>query len=192
MESKFSAFFVLFFIFIIALSSFYLKNEVNRELSLNKPKLTGVPDFFLNNFTSIQTKSDGLTKFILSGKKMENYRHLNLTAMHLPKYIRYKNGLPESRIIGQKGELNSDSEKIIIQENVVLTRLETPTKKALNLYTNQLNIFTKEEIVTSDLPVKIIQEPNIEISGTGMRYDKKESTIKLMKNVKVHYEKPKK
>jgi len=192
MESKFSAFFVLFFIFIIALSSFYLKNEVNRELSLNKPKLTGVPDFFLNNFTSIQTKSDGLTKFILSGKKMENYRHLNLTAMHLPKYIRYKNGLPESRIIGQKGELNSDSEKIIIQENVVLTRLETPTKKALNLYTNQLNIFTKEEIVTSDLPVKIIQEPNIEISGTGMRYDKKESTIKLLKNVKVHYEKPKK
>jgi len=192
MESKFSAFFVLFFIFIIALSSFYLKNEVNRELSLNKPKLTGVPDFFLNNFTSIQTKSDGLTKFSLSGKKMENYRHLNLTAMHLPKYIRYKNGLPESRIIGQKGELNSDSEKIIIQENVVLTRLETPTKKALNLYTNQLNIFTKEEIVTSDLPVKIIQEPNIEISGTGMRYDKKESTIKLLKNVKVHYEKPKK
>ena len=192
MESKFSAFFVLFFIFIIALSSFYLKNEVNRELSLNKPKLTGVPDFFLNNFTSIQTKSDGLTKFILSGKKMENYRHLNLTAMHLPKYIRYKNGLQESRIIGQKGELNSDSEKIIIQENVVLTRLETPTKKALNLYTNQLNIFTKEEIVTSDLPVKIIQEPNIEISGTGMKYDKKESTIKLLKNVKVHYEKPKK
>jgi len=192
MESKFSAFFVLFFIFIIALSSFYLKNEVNRELSLNKPKLTGVPDFFLNNFTSIQTKSDGLTKFILSGKKMENYRHLNLTAMQLPKYIRYKNGLPESRITGRKGEFNSDSEKIIIQENVVLTRLETPTKKSLNLYTNQLNIFTKEEVVTSDLPIKIIQEPNIEISGTGMRYDKKESTIKLLKNVKVHYEKPKK
>ena len=192
MESKFSAFFVLFFIFIIALSSFYLKNEVNKELFSTKTKLTGLPDFFLKNFTSNQTRSDGLTKFILSGKKMENYKHLNLTTMQLPKFIRFKNGFPESRITGQKGQLNSDSEKIIIQENVVLTRLETPTKKALNLYTNKLNIFTKEEIVTSDLPVKIIQEPNIEISGTGMRYDKKESTIKLMKNVKVHYEKPKK
>ena len=192
MESKFSAFFVLFFIFIIALSSFYLKNEVNKELSLSQTKLTGLPDFFLKNFASNQTRRDGLTQFILSGKKMENYKHLNLTTMQLPKYIRYKNGLPESKISGLKGELNSDSEKIIIQENVVLSRLETPTKKALNLYTNQLNIFTKEEIVTSDLPVKIIQEPNIEISGTGMRYDKKESTIKLLKNVKVHYEKPKK
>ena len=192
MESKFSALFVLFFIFIITLSSFYLKNEVNKELSLSQTKLTGLPDFFLKNFTSNQTRSDGLTQSILSGKKMENYKHLNLTTLQLPKYIRYKNGSPESRITGQKGQLNSDSEKIIIQENVVLTRLETPTKKELNLYTNQLNIFTKEEIVTSDLPVKIIQEPNIEISGTGMRYDKKESTIKLMKNVKVHYEKPKK
>ena len=192
MESKFSAFFVLFFIFIITLSSFYLKNEVNKELSLTQTKLTGLPDFFLKNFTSNQTRSDGLTKFILSGKKMENYEHLNLTTLELPKYIRYKNGIPEARITGNKGEFNNDSEKIIIQKNVVLTRLETPTKKALNLYTNQLNIFTKEEIVTSDLPVKIIQEPNIEISGIGMRYDKKESTIKLMKNVKVHYEKPKK
>jgi len=192
MESKFSAFFVLFFIFIITLSSFYLKNEVNKELSLTQTKLTGLPDFFLKNFTSNQTRSDGLTKFILSGKKMENYEHLNLTTLELPKYIRYKNGIPESRITGNKGEFNNDSEKIIIQKNVVLTRLETPTKKALNLYTNQLDIFTKEEIVESDLPVKIIQEPNIEISGTGMRYDKKESTIKLLQNVKVHYEKPKK
>ena len=192
MESKFSAFFVLFFIFIIALSSFYLKNEVNKELSLSQTKLTGLPNFFLKNFTTKQTRQDGLTQFILSGQKMENYKHFDLTTMQLPIYTRYKNGLSESRISGLKGEFNSDSEKIIIQENVVLTRLETPTKKALNLYTNQLNIFTKEEIVTSDLPVKIIQEPNIEISGTGMRYDKKESTIKLMKNVKVHYEKPKK
>ena len=192
MESRFSALFVLFFIFIITLSSFYLKNEVNKELSLTQTKLTGLPDFFLKNFTSNQTRSDGLTKFILSGKKMENYEHLNLTTLELPKYIRYKNGIPESRITGNKGEFNNDSEKIIIQKNVVLTRLETPTKKALNLYTNQLDIFTKEEIVESDLPVKIIQEPNIEISGTGMRYDKKESTIKLLQNVKVHYEKPKK
>ena len=157
---------------------------------MKQTKLTGLPDFYLKNFTSNRTNTDGLTKFILSAKKMENYKHLNLNTMEQPKFIRYKNGLPESRISGQKGHLKSDSEEIIIQKNVVLTRLGTPTKKALNLYTNQLNIFTKEEIVTSDLPVKIIQEPNIEISGTGMRYDKKESTIKLLKNVKVHYEKP--
>jgi lipopolysaccharide export system protein LptC len=192
MESKFSALFVLFFIVIIALSSFYLKNEVSKELSINQLKLTGSSDFFLKNFFSRQINSKGLTKFTLSGNEMKNYKHLNLTTIEIPSYVKYKNGSPESRIIGQKGEIDSYSEKIIIKENVVLTRLETRQKKALNLYTNQLDIFTKEEIVSSNLPVKIIQEPNIEISGTGMVYDNKESTIKLLKNVKVHYEKPKK
>lgn len=192
MESKFSAFFVLFFIFIIALSSYYLKEEVSKELEMQEKKLTGSPDFFLNNFFTRRTTSDGLSKFTLSGKRMENYKHLDLTTFQKPEYISYRNGLPESKITGQRGEANTDSEKIIIQKNVVLTRLETTKKKELNLYTNQLNIFSKEEIITTDLPVKIIQEPNIEISGTGMRYDKKESTIKLLNNVKVYYEKPKK
>lgn len=192
MESKFSAFFVLLFILIIALSSFYLKNEVSKELSPKNNKLTGSPDFFLINFYTRQTNSSGQTKFTLSGSEMKNFKHLNLTTIKVPKYVRFKNGLPESQIIGEKGEIKSDSENIIIQKNVVLTRLETTKRKALNLYTNQLDIYTKEEIVTSNLPVKLIQEPNIEISGTGMKYDKKESTIKLLKNVKIHYEKPKK
>jgi lipopolysaccharide export system protein LptC len=51
-----------------------------------------------------------------------------------------------------------------------------------------LNIVPNEDIVFSKKPVKIIQEPNIEIDGVGMKYDRKENTIKLLSNVKVHYE----
>jgi LPS export ABC transporter protein LptC len=60
----------------------------------------------------------------------------------------------------------------------------------MTLFTDELNIFTKLDIVTSIKPVKIIQEPDIEIDGIGMSYDKKEGTIKLLSNVKVYYEKP--
>ena len=58
----------------------------------------------------------------------------------------------------------------------------------MSLYTSQLNIVPNEDIVFSKKPVKIIQEPNIEIYGVGMKYDRKENTIKLLSNVKVHYE----
>ena len=54
------------------------------------------------------------------------------------------------------------------------------------------NIIPSEDVVFSKKAVKIIQEPNIEVDGVGMKYDKKENTIKLLSNVKVHYEKPKK
>jgi lipopolysaccharide export system protein LptC len=74
----------------------------------------------------------------------------------------------------------------------VLTRLPTKQKKKLSLFTDELNIFTKLDIVTSKKSVKMIQEPNIEIDGIGMEYDKKEGITKLLSNVKVFYEKPNK
>ena len=79
-------------------------------------------------------------------------------------------------------------DEILVKENVMLTRLPNESKKQMTLYTNQLNIIPSEDIVFSKKSVKIIQEPNIEIDGIGMKYDRKENTIKLLSNVKVHYE----
>ena len=40
---------------------------------------------------------------------------------------------------------------------------------------------------TYDKKVKIIQEPNIEVDGIGLNYNKKLGIIKIMKDVKVQY-----
>ena len=84
METKFSAFFVLFFVLIIAISSYYLKNEVIREFSSNEQKLTGAPEFFLKNFSSKQTKKDGSLKFIFSGNEMKSFKHADITKVKFP------------------------------------------------------------------------------------------------------------
>ena len=192
MESKFSTFFVLIFIAVITISTWYLKNEINRELLFNQKITTGSPDFFLKNFFSKQTKENGDLKFTLSGKKMENFKHLNLTKINQPEYFEYKNKKKNVKINGDLGEIKNNGDKIIIKNNVILSRLPDKNNKLLTLYTNKITILTNDEIVYTDLPVKIIQEPNIEISGTGMQYEKKEAKFKLLKNAKVYYEKPQK
>ena len=63
-------------------------------------------------------------------------------------------------------------------------------KKTLKLYTHELNIYSELDVVTSQKAVKMIQEPNIEIDGVGMKYDNKDGILKLLSNVKVRYEKP--
>ena len=68
-------------------------------------------------------------------------------------------------------------------------RIATPKKKAMKLFTDSLNILPNADVIFTRSPVKIIQEPNIEINGVGMKYDKKENTFKLLSDVKVHYEK---
>ena len=95
------------------------------------------------------------------------------------------NGTSALNIVG-KGEEYSFS------DNVVLTRVETAKKKEMKLFTDQLDILPNINIILTKKPVKIIQEPSIEIYGVGMKYDNKEGILKLLNNVRVHYDNPRK
>jgi lipopolysaccharide export system protein LptC len=189
MESKLSSILVIILIAVIAATSFWLKLEVNKELFSEKSLVTSGPDFYLKKFLLKQTTESGNIKFILEADRMENYEYLNKTYLNNPKFTKYENKYPYSWISGNRGEITNMGDEIIVRENVRLVRLATPTKKEMKLYTNSLNILPKIDVVFTKSPVKIIQEPNIEINGIGMKYDKKENTFKLLSNVKVHYEK---
>jgi lipopolysaccharide export system protein LptC len=188
--NKLSTFFVAIFLIIIALTSYWLKQEVDREYINKKKDLNSGPDFFLSNFTTTQTDKDGEIKYILKAKEMKHYDYSEKAFLIQPFYTRYENGKPHTSIKSFAGEINNKGDEVFLKKNVVLIRLPTAKKKKMTLFTDELNIFTKLDIVISEKPVKIIQEPDIEIDGIGMSYDKKEGTIKLLSNVKVYYEKP--
>ncbi|MGE4597442.1 MAG: LPS export ABC transporter periplasmic protein LptC [Methylophilaceae bacterium] len=187
-----STFFVFIFLIIIALTTFWLKEKVENEF-INKPKnLNNTPDFYLKEFNVTQTNKDGKIKFTLNASSMKHYKYLDKALLNQPYYKQYKNERTHITIRSEKGEINNKGDEIFFNKNVVLTRLPTKQKKKLSLFTDELNIFTKLDIVTSKKSVKMIQEPNIEIDGIGMEYDKKEGITKLLSNVKVFYEKPNK
>ena len=191
MENKLSSIFVLIFILFIAGLSYWLSHEVNKELTDDQKNTSSAADFYLKNFNSKQMTSDGFVKYTLQGEDMKNYKHSEKTFLSRPLFIKFDQNNPISNITGDSGEIINMGQEIIIKNNVVLTRLGTKAKKKMSLYTNQLNIIPSEDIVFSKKAVKIIQEPNIEVDGVGMKYDKKENTLKLLSNVKVHYEQPK-
>ena len=191
MENKLSSIFVLIFILFIAGLSYWLSHEVNKELTDDQKNTSSAADFYLKNFNSKQMTSDGFVKYTLQGEDMKNYKHSEKTFLSRPLFIKFDQNNPISNITGDSGEIINMGQEIIIKNNVVLTRLGTKAKKKMSLYTNQLNIIPSEDIVFSKKAVKIIQEPNIEVDGVGMKYNKKENTLKLLSNVKVHYEQPK-
>ena len=188
MDNKLSSIFALIFILFIALISFWLNHEVKKELLEDAKNLNNAADFYLRNFSSKHMNEAGNIKYIITGKEMKNYKHSEKTLLLKPKFVKYENSKPISNISGDSGEIKNQGDEIIIKENVILNRLPNNSKKLMSLYTSQLNIIPTEDIVFSKKSVKIIQEPNIEIDGVGMKYDRKENTIKLLSNVKVHYE----
>ncbi len=189
MENKLSSILVMLLIALIALTSYWLKLEVIKELNSKKSLLASGPDFYLDEFSAQQTTENGDIKFILDGKKMTNYDYLNKTYLKNPKFTKYENGNPYSWITGKNGEITNLGDEIIVSKNVILMRLATSKKKAMKLSTDTLNILPNSDIIFTRSPVKMIQEPNIEISGVGMKFDKKENTFKLLGDVRVHYEK---
>lgn len=188
MDNKLSSIFALIFIIFIALVSFWLNQEVKKELLEEGKNLNNAADFYLNNFVSKHMNEVGTIKYVVTGKEMKNYKYSEKTLLLQPKFVKYENNKPISNISGESGEIINQGDQIVVKENVILNRLPNNSKKLMSLYTNQLNIIPTEDIVFSKKAVKIIQEPNIEIDGIGMKYDRKENTIKLLSNVKVHYE----
>ena len=191
MANKLSTIFVLLLIFIIALITYWLKIEVEKELLIKNKNNGGGPEFYLKSFNSIQTKKNGDVKFILSAKNMEQFDYAEYAILKEPLFTRYKNSKPHSFIKSNTGKVISDGDKYLLTDNVILTRVRTKKKREMRLFTDQLDILPNIDIVLTKKPVKIIQEPNIEIYGIGMKYNNKEGIVKLLSNVKVHYGNPK-
>ena len=65
MVNKLSSIFVLLLILIIALITYWLKTEVEKELLIKNNNNASGPEFYLKSFNSIQTKKNGDVKFTL-------------------------------------------------------------------------------------------------------------------------------
>ena len=73
--SKYSIFFTMIFLVIISIISFWLNNEVKKELNIEEKKLTNNPDYFLKNFISKQTDDLGNLNFSLEAIQMNYFSY---------------------------------------------------------------------------------------------------------------------
>ena len=192
MANKLSTIFVLLLILIIAFITYWLKIEVEKELLIKNSKNGSGPTFYLKKFDSVQTKKNGDVKFTISAKNMKEFDYAEYAILSKPHFTRFKNSSPYSYIKSNAGKVISGGDEYLFSDNVILTRVATKKKKEMKLFTDQLDILPKMDIILTKKPVKIIQDPNLEIYGIGMKYDNKEGIVKLLSNVKVHYDNPRK
>ena len=192
MANKLPTIFVIVLALIIAFITYWLKIEVEKELLVKKNNNSSGPEFYIRNFNSIQTKKNGSIKFKISAKSMEQFDYAEYAILDKPYFTKYRNSKPYSYIKSNKGKVISGGDEYLFSDNVVLTRVETKKKKEMKLFTDQLDILPNLNIILTKKPVKIIQEPSIEIYGVGMKYDNQEGVVKLLSDVRVHYDNPRK
>jgi lipopolysaccharide export system protein LptC len=190
MINRFSVLFPILFAAILAFISYWVQVSVENESEKRGNKLSNSPDYFLTNFKTTQTESDGSIRFILSANEMVHFNKDDTTRLKKPLFISYKNNLPSSQIEGGVGFVSTDGEEVQIIDNVKVARLETETKPKMELFTDQLTVLPHKDQAFTKRPVRITQDPKTVVNAIGMKYDKKNGIITLLEKVRVHYEKP--
>ncbi len=190
MINRFSVLFPILFAAILAFISYWVQVSVENESEKRGNKLSNSPDYFLTNFKTTQTESDGSIRFILLANEMVHFTKDDTTRLKKPRFINYKNNLPSSQIEGGVGLVSTDGEEVQIIDNVKVARLETETKPKMELFTDQLTVLPHKDQAFTKRPVRITQDPKTVVNAIGMKYDKKNGIITLLEKVRVHYEKP--
>jgi lipopolysaccharide export system protein LptC len=175
---------------LLALLTFWIERTVQQS----PPKQDGSnrhdPDYILNNFVTTKTDINGDLRYRLIAEEMKHFPDDDSTELKKPHFTRYEINKPYTKIEGDRGLVSSDGENIQFMDNVKVVRQAFQDKGEMVLLTEYLNIIPDKDLATTDRPVVITQAPKTVIHGTGMIYNKKEKTLKLLSRVKVHYERP--
>jgi lipopolysaccharide export system protein LptC len=174
----------------MALITFWIDKTVEQQ----GPKTDGSnrhdSDYMMENFVTQQTDGAGKLRYTLAAEKMTHYPDDDSTVLDQPKFTQYTTDKPYTKIKGNLANVSSNGEKIEVLNDVVVVREASADKGEMHVFTDKLIIFPKQDLVKTDRPVVIKQDPKTVINAIGMIYDKQNKTIRLLKKVNAHYEKP--
>ena len=190
MISRSALFFPIVLAIMLALLTFWISQTVEEQ----GPKLDGSnrhdPDYTMNNFVTTQTDAQGQLRYILAAAEMLHYPDDDSTVLQRPRFTQYTVNKPYTQIEALRGYISSNGEEVQLVDNVKVVRQAFEGKGEMQVLTEKLWIFPKQDLVKTDAPVTIKQAPKTVITAVGMVYDKKAQTVTLLNRVKVHYERP--
>jgi len=175
---------------LLALVTFWIDRTVQPPTIKLDGSKRHDPDYILNNFNTVKTGINGSVQYILAATEMKHYPDDDSTYLERPRLTQYSIDKPYTQIESQRGTVSSNGEIIEFMDNVKVVRQGAKDRGEMTVTTEYLKVFPKTEIATTNKPVVIKQSPSTELRGTGMIYNKKEKTLRLLNNTHVHYVRP--
>lgn len=168
---------------------------IDRSVQAPVPKPDGStrhdPDYILNNFVTTKTDVNGNVSSILRAEEMRHFPDDDTTELQAPDLVQFGIGnAPDTSITAKRGWVSSNGETVKFMDDVKVVREAFGDRGEMTLLTEYLHVTPDTGIATTDRPVVIKQAPKTVVHGTGMIYNKKKQTVTLLKNVRVHYERP--
>jgi lipopolysaccharide export system protein LptC len=190
MHGRHTIWFPLALLALMALITIWIDRNVQAPQAKRDGNSRHDPDYIVNNFSTTKTDADGNLRYVLAATEMIHYPDDDSTQLQRPRFTQYTVDKPYTQIQGQRGFVSSKGDNVYIMDNVKVVRQAFEGRGEMTVLTEYLHVIPDDDLATTDMPVVITQAPSTVVHGTGMIYNKKERTLKLLSKVRVHYERP--
>lgn len=174
---------------LLALLTFWLNSTVQAPLAKRDGSTRHDPDYWVERFFARRMGPDGLPLHTLAAVKLEHFPDDDTSHLTRPHFTAMNGQKPPVHIQAQQGLVSSDGEEVYFTRAVDIQREAGAKTGWLNVRTDYLHITPDQEIARTHKAVTI-RTPAALITATGMEFNNRTQTVKLLSRVKGHYEKP--
>ncbi|MEO6825591.1 MAG: LPS export ABC transporter periplasmic protein LptC [Nitrosospira sp.] len=173
---------------LLAILAFWLNQSVRVSSPAQENGLGRTPDYMMENFSAVRMDHDGMTRHVLSAKKMLHYPDDDTTDMEQPRFINTAPGKPAMQVDADEAKMSGNGEDIYLTGNVKVQRSADKSRSETIMTTSFLHLIPDDGIAKTDKPV-VITEANSVIHAVGMEVSDRTQVTRLLSQVRVVHKK---
>ena len=144
----------------------------------------GAPDYMIENFSAVRMDRDGVSRHLLSAKRMLHYPDDDTTDLEHPRFINTEPGKPTMQVDADQAKMSANGEDIYLTGNVRVLRSAGKGRGETAMTTSFLHLLPDDGIAKTDRPV-VITEANAVIKAVGMEVSNRTQVTRLLSQVRV-------
>ncbi|MDR2625673.1 MAG: LPS export ABC transporter periplasmic protein LptC [Zoogloeaceae bacterium] len=170
----------------IAALTFWLKESASPSQAQAEERPRHDPDAQAENFVVLRFDAEGNLRYRLVADYMAHYPDDDSNHVRMPRLNSYRPQSPEITLSGKSAIVTEQGGRVLVQEDVVLTRAAFAGNPELVARTPELVVLPNEGKAFNRHPVRITQGVSW-LSGVGLQVDERQSTFVLQSNVRGEY-----
>ncbi|MDR0674034.1 MAG: LPS export ABC transporter periplasmic protein LptC [Zoogloeaceae bacterium] len=170
----------------IAALTFWLKESASPPPARMDEAQRHSPDATAENFVVLRFDANGDLRYRLVADAMTHYPDDDSSHVEMPRLTSYRPKSPEITLSGKSAIITEQGKRVLVREDVALTRAASAGNPALVVRTPELVVLPDEGRAFNQHPVRITQGENW-LTGVGLQMDNNQSTFALRSHVRGEY-----
>ena len=172
----------------LAALTYWLDAQVQAPPSRRDGSSRHDPDLFLQDFKAITFDKFGNARETLSAARADHFPDDDSAELQTPRLSLSEPDRPTLTITAERGRIDGDRNSGDFTGRVQVERAAAPADKngqpsgPVKLVTESLHVTTRDQRVSTDQPVTIV-EPRGIIRGRGLEFDNKAKTVRIQSQV---------